>query len=480
SWQSCNNDNPKQQHEFSSILNAEIAYTSNISVCSGDLTPTKPQHQASTASETRLFNDLFISYNKRVRAARSYDDTTHVSLGLSVRTFAQLDERHRYMETISSLHMSWNDYRLQWDRSEYGWIDQVKVPARELWRPDIAPLTSMDEDTHMNEIDAIVYATGDVHWSPLLRLRSPCSVNLRGFPFDQSNCSIELASSLYHGGHVNITYYGKKESTLSIDGLYSNPIWQSVNYSSQIIHRKYYCCNESYPVMKFNFLFRRKSQHFFPSMVIPALLLGALVPLSFLLPPDCKERVTAEMIIIGCLLYLLNKLYEVFPMAQGEMPTLAKYYVVTLVLDVLALVGSTIVLNLHNRGAGRAKIPDFMKGIFLDGLGWIACLNGDSHFPLSDRDSISLHERHRTTAATFSQDQRTPDQQNLKEENSSNLENQLEGLGESLNAVSLRFAEKDHREEVLNEWQQVALVIDRLLFLFFPLAFIVSSAYFLT
>ena len=48
--------------------------------------------------------------------------------------------------------------------------------------------------------------------------------------FFLQNCSIDFASYLYHGSHINITYYGKKESTLKINGVHLNPMWQVANF----------------------------------------------------------------------------------------------------------------------------------------------------------------------------------------------------------------------------------------------------------
>ncbi|KAK3701003.1 hypothetical protein RRG08_063256 [Elysia crispata] len=431
--------------------------------------------QTTTVSEVRLLNDLFSGYDKRVRATSSPDDTTHVSIGLRVRTLMLLDEHQHFMNTVSSLLMSWNDRRLSWDRSQYDFVDQVKVPASEIWKPDITPFTSIEENSHLDEINAIVYATGDIHWNPILRLQSPCKINLERFPFDEKNCSIDFASYLYHGSHINITYYGKKESTLKINGVHLNPMWQVANFSAQITHHNYYCCNETYPVMKFKFLFRRKAHHYYRVMVTPALLLGALVPLSFLLPPDCKERITAEMIIVFSLLLLLGKFYDTLPMDQGEIPALAKYYLVTLLLDVLALVGSTVVLNLHNRGPRRAKVPDTIRRVFLGGLRWIACLKNHTYASLDDidLDAFAMRGIHKS-GVSQTHEQHSSDNQGLRT-NSTNVDNDMEELRTKVNALSNRFSIRDSKDEVLNEWQQVVLVLDRLLFLFFPLAFFVSS-----
>ncbi|GFN95717.1 acetylcholine receptor subunit beta [Plakobranchus ocellatus] len=96
----------------------------------------------SPESETTLINNLLTNYDNRVRWAPSLQITTHVSLGLSFRKLTQLDERQHFMESVSYMTTAWHDGRLMWDRTSYGGIDHVKVPASALWKPDIVPLTS--------------------------------------------------------------------------------------------------------------------------------------------------------------------------------------------------------------------------------------------------------------------------------------------------------------------------------------------------
>ncbi|KAH9508665.1 Neuronal acetylcholine receptor subunit alpha-7 [Bulinus truncatus] len=55
------------------------------------------------------------------------------------------DEKREYMETVSYMLTSWHDGRLMWNMSQYAGIDTVKIPANELWTPDLVPYTSTDQ-----------------------------------------------------------------------------------------------------------------------------------------------------------------------------------------------------------------------------------------------------------------------------------------------------------------------------------------------
>ncbi|KAI8792409.1 nicotinic acetylcholine receptor subunit type H, partial [Biomphalaria glabrata] len=55
---------------------------------------------------------------------------------------------------------------------------------------------------------------------------------------------------------------------------------------------KHACCHEPYPNMHFDLMFKRNPDYYVQTYVLPALLLGGLVPVSLLMPPESRERVT--------------------------------------------------------------------------------------------------------------------------------------------------------------------------------------------
>jgi len=41
------------------------------------------------------------------------------------------------MTTSVWLHQEWHDFKLEWDPADYDGILYTKVPAEDVWRPDI-------------------------------------------------------------------------------------------------------------------------------------------------------------------------------------------------------------------------------------------------------------------------------------------------------------------------------------------------------
>ena len=52
--------------------------------------------------------------------------------------------------------------------------------------------------------NVIVTSDGNVTWLSMVIFRSSCNVNVRYFPFDEQNCSMQFASWTYDGFQLNL------------------------------------------------------------------------------------------------------------------------------------------------------------------------------------------------------------------------------------------------------------------------------------
>ncbi|NP_001267752.1 neuronal acetylcholine receptor subunit alpha-9-like precursor [Aplysia californica] len=427
---------------------------------------------ASTESESRLLRNLLSDYDKRIRPVVNPSDTVHASLGFSLKALLFLDERQEYIETSSYLMVAWHDGRLSWNSTQYMGIDSVRIPAEQLWKPDFTLYNGADQTLHVMDTMAVVYASGQVTWIPTLRLRSYCRVDLRSFPFDKQVCGMKFASYVYHGHQLNITYFGGSPTTACDNSDYvTNKNWALLGTTCAVKEKKYACCPDPYPHMQVNFTFQRNPDYYVQLFVFPAVLLGGLVPVTLLMPPESRERVTIGSFIVLGVLILSAKLCDVLPLAHAQLPAISIYYTLTLLWSVLSLACSVFVLNLHNRGPRRRKVPETIRWIFLRSLKRLVCLGSDSYYPLSDVDPISMRGLDKTIS---SQDRQLTNVEN-RSATTSKMEKDLEEITRQVNLLSARISVQDARDDALCEWRQVALVVDRVLFFFFSLIFLMCS-----
>ena len=53
-------------------------------------------------------------------------------------------EKNQILTTSIYLYASWNEERLVWNSSDYNGIDSIKVPATEIWLPDLLVINTAD------------------------------------------------------------------------------------------------------------------------------------------------------------------------------------------------------------------------------------------------------------------------------------------------------------------------------------------------
>ena len=109
---------------------------------------------------------------------------------------------------------------MSWDPKEYGGLRYVRLPASEVFTPDIVLFNNADQRLgkyclmcinsynylHQsliyfleNKRDALVviYNAGEILWVPTSIFRSTCSIDIKFFPYDQQNCSMVFGRMLF-------------------------------------------------------------------------------------------------------------------------------------------------------------------------------------------------------------------------------------------------------------------------------------------
>ena len=101
-----------------------------------------------------------------------------------------------------SLKLSWKDYFLQWNASNYGDLKQLTSSFAYGWKPGIIvlnsastrkSLASTDDDNH----DFIVRNNGIVDWRVYINLNTHCLLDTTRYPFDTQTCDINISKLLY-------------------------------------------------------------------------------------------------------------------------------------------------------------------------------------------------------------------------------------------------------------------------------------------
>ncbi|XP_052612587.1 acetylcholine receptor subunit beta isoform X3 [Peromyscus californicus insignis] len=309
-------------------------------------------------AEGRLREKLFSGYDNSVRPAREVGDRVGVSIGL---TLAQL------------ISLEWTDYRLSWDPAEHDGIESLRITADSVWLPDVVLLNNNDGNFDVAlDINVVVSFEGSVRWQPPGLYRSSCSIQVTYFPFDWQNCTMVFSSYSYDSSEVSLkTGLGpdgqeRQEIYIHEGTFIENGQWEIIHKPSRLIQRpgdprggKEGHREE----VTFYLIIRRKPLFYLVNVIAPCVLITVLAIFVFYLPPDAGEKMGLSIFALLTLTVFLLLLADKVPETSLAVPIIIKYLMFTMVLVTFSVILSVVVLNLHHRSPHTHQMPFWVRQV---------------------------------------------------------------------------------------------------------------------
>ncbi|KAH3866419.1 hypothetical protein DPMN_029482, partial [Dreissena polymorpha] len=248
------------------------------------------------SSEQRLMKYLLWKYESSVRPIFNSSRPVNVALGLTLTQILDLDEKNQVLTTNVWLEVEWHDEKLVWNASEFDGTDNIRIPCRRLWLPDVVLYNSVEDYTsgYMPSL-AMVYSDGRVFWGPVVRFKSSCKIDITFFPFDDQVCSLKLGSWAYNGYQVDVI---KRSNTIDLSNYVDNGEWKLIGIKVTRNSVIYNCCDEPFPDVTFYIRLRRRVKYYFMNIIIPCIILSFLCLAGFLLPPESGEKITLGLSVL--------------------------------------------------------------------------------------------------------------------------------------------------------------------------------------
>lgn len=106
---------------------------------------------------------------------------------------------------LNVLLQKWKDPNLAWNKTQFPNVPSIRLPADQVWRPDILLYNS----AHIN-IDGtypthvVIKDDGSCLWVPPGIFLSTCRINIKWFPFDDQLCELKFGSWTHDGGLLDL------------------------------------------------------------------------------------------------------------------------------------------------------------------------------------------------------------------------------------------------------------------------------------
>lgn len=297
--------------------------------------------------QRKLLQKLFSSYDPTERPVENDNENLNISIGIAIQQIVELDEKQQMLVFSGWLDMSWNDYNLKWNPSDFGNISVISVMSDKVWVPDLVLYNSAgDSFDPKSDVNAVVYSNGEVSYLPPGMFRSTCQIEIDQFPFDEQFCKLKFGSWTYDTTTVDLK---NKSDSAQLDSYVENGEWALNNVLSYSEAIKYECCPTKYPFVMFVIHIRRRTLYFIFNLVFPCVLISLMSILGFCLPPDSGEKIGLEITTLLSIMFFLQLLTTIVPESSISIPKIALYFSSIMVISTLSVITNVCVLVLHHK-----------------------------------------------------------------------------------------------------------------------------------
>ncbi|CAI4221452.1 unnamed protein product [Auanema sp. JU1783] len=437
--------------------------------------------------EHRLTANLFYGYNSLVRPVENASSPAiQVSFSLALVLLINIDEKNQIMHTNVWPTMRWTDYQMKWDPRDYGGIRTIRVPPEKVWLPDIVLFNNADGNYLVSFYsNVVVEHTGEMLWVPPAVYKSSCIIDVEFFPFDEQVCSLTFGSWTFKHDEVQISHLeGKRQ--VELNDYSPSGIWDVIEVPGHL--------RETRSKISYQIRIRRKTLFYTVILIMPTVLMAFLSMSVFYLPCEASEKITLAISILLALVVFLLLVSKILPPTSSTIPLMAKYLLLTFVMNMITIMVTVVIINLYFRGPATHTMQPWVRTIFLKYLPLLLVMKR----PASSQASSFHRSKDNCNQSNYGSMQKTlpivqvrpPDDDKPKlvddtkpklnqtnEENrklsSSNsvkeetLSDNAKKAIEAIEYITQHLTHDNNDKKQKDEWKFVSMVVDRLLLYIF-------------
>lgn len=453
--------------------------------------------------ELRLVHDLFENYSKEVRPVKNKKTAIQVKFGIAYTQLVELDEKNQVLVSNVWIRQIWNNHLLRWNASNYGNIKSINVDPKLVWLPDIVLYNNANTGITSGNMDqfktrVILSSDGENTWYAPTILKSRCAIDIKFFPFDDQKCDLHFGSWTYDGLRVDLI---NRSAGVDLTSYMPSGEFEMVEAPVNRKIERFSCCPEPYPNVIFTLHIRRKVLFYFNNLIVPCFLITAFALLTFVLPPNTGERVTLVITTLLAMTVFMLMIAENTPTTSDVTPLIGKFFVASMVEIGMALIATCFVLNLYEATGPSSEVPRWVRVILIDILAPILRVGRPKEKPPRRFNSNNFNIHHYSPVMPENNENNLEMDGNPKDVlviaprvgdkvltsrdfinsvNENNIRHRMpssqDKLLEGINVLTERAKEQEKQDEIKEEWESVAKVMDRFFLLVFMATVAISTA----
>ena len=310
-----------------------------------------------TINDTKtLLSDLLRNYDTGVRPVENQDDGVNVSVNLFLKSIQEFDEVKGMFAFVGGLHTEWNDCSIRWSPDRYGGLEEITIPYKRVWVPNLALTSASEEMESLGQNWNVVryFDDGDAYKLAADVFKSTCSVNVKNYPFDIQECVTSFNVLGYSSRELFLTPLEKK---VDMSIYMNNPFWDIVGSSAGT--------SDLGGGLQIDFTFRiqRKSSYIVLNVILPILFLCLINVLVFLLPAESGERTGFSTTVLLSIAVFMIIVSDTLPKTSEPVPVISYKLTIDMVTSSLIVLVTILNLRLYNRN-DQEEVPHWLIRIY--------------------------------------------------------------------------------------------------------------------
>uniref|UniRef100_A0A914WMX4 Neurotransmitter-gated ion-channel ligand-binding domain-containing protein n=1 Tax=Plectus sambesii TaxID=2011161 RepID=A0A914WMX4_9BILA len=93
-------------------------------------------------SERDVFLHIFDKYDNRIRPVKETNTTTYVGTQFQIISLLEVNGQQEYVKMAAFFKLNWTDEYLTWNPADFGGTEYIRAPAKDVWTPNFAIVTT--------------------------------------------------------------------------------------------------------------------------------------------------------------------------------------------------------------------------------------------------------------------------------------------------------------------------------------------------
>ncbi|XP_035670062.1 uncharacterized protein LOC118411691 [Branchiostoma floridae] len=416
-------------------------------------------NKSEAANEAELIQKLLKDYMKETRPVKNPSTILHVNIDVLLAQIIEVNSREQIMTSNLWIRYNWVDEYLTWNVTENGGIESIHTNSENIWRPDILVYNRIQDEgwSSTPDTNAEVFHDGTVRWYHPVTLRSTCLLDVSRFPYDIQQCPLKLGSWTYTNDMVEIAR--PNNASNAREEYIENGEWSllSVNVERAVVNGS----TGPYTTLTWTIQIGRRAMYYNYYVVATSFILVVLGLLTFCVPADSGEKLSLSIVMLLSLVVFMELVTTKLPATSTNIPLIGQFFGAMIVLVAMSAAMTIFILGIHYRGPKISPVPNWLRKLCrLENKSkdkpWVLVIlqnpaNGPKWSTLptaTDKEIATLHSD----------------------------KEKLEGIADNMDYFMAKREKKDKKREIEDEWQQLAIVLDRILLIVFFIILIIMSS----